>query len=1007
MGADRARPIEALIDLPSLSDPKQRATLDVLMAVAVPAMISNPNLLALAAGRAANVCLEYGNGEASPFTYTLLGWNLGSYFGEYQSGYIFGKLGYDLLERSDLPRFRAEVYVMFGQLITPWVRHVREAIKFLRRAFDVAKEVGNLNYASYSLDLRIADQIAAGDHLADVQEEAERALEFVRKAKFGLVIDILTSQLGLVRTLRGLTPVFGSFDGEGLDEGRFEAHLERNPPLAVALFLYRVRKLQACVLSNDFEAASAAATKAHALLWAAPGLFEVAEHHFYAALACAGRYAAAPAEERRQCILALRGHSAKLEIWAANCPENFENRAALVGAEIARLEGRELDAEVSTNRRFARPAPTALFIMRRSPTSWPPASTRRVASRQMPMRICKNARYGYLRWGADGKVQQLDQLYPQLRQDERAPGPAATIGAPVEHLDLATVMKVSQAVSGEIVLEKMLDTLMRTALQQAGAERGLLILPRGAGQRIEAEATTSGDTVVVRLCDEAVAGTALPEGVLHYVLRTREGVILDDAAAETAFSADPYIRQHGARSILCLPLLNQAKLIGVLYLENNLAPHVFAPARIAVLKLLASQAAVALENTRLYRDLEQREAKIRRLVEANVIGIFIFALDGRIIEANDAFLQMVGYDREDLISGRLRWTDLTPPEWRDHDARAVAEVKLTGRAQPYEKEYIRKDGGRVPVLIGVAMFEEDGNEGVAFVLDLTERKRAEAEARRNERRYREMQMELAHTNRVATIGQLTASIAHEVNQPITGTIISAQAALRWLDARPPKLEEARQALGRIIKDGNRAGEVIGRTRGLIKKAPPRQEALAINQAILEVIALLHGEVVKHGISVQTQLADDVPVIHGDRVQLQQVIFNLIMNAIQAMSGVSEGTRDLLISTGRAEPDSVFVAVRDSGRGWRRRFSSACSSPSTLPSPADWGWGCRSANPSWKRTADDCGRPRTCPAALNLISRCPPARTAQRAFWPAASYDHDDGREPGILALVPAEGCDDD
>ena len=511
-------------------------------------------------------------------------------------------------------------------------------------------------------------------------------------------------------------------------------------------------------------------------------------------------------------------------------------------------------------------------------------------------------------------MRQLDQLYPQLRQELPAPAPTSTIGAPVEHLDLATVMKVSQAVSGEIVLEKLLDTLMRTALQQAGAERGLLILPRGAGQRIEAEATTSGDAVVVRLCDEAVAGTALPEAVLHYVLRTREGVILDDAAAETAFSADPYIRQHGARSILCLPLLNQAKLIGVLYLENNLAPHVFAPARIAVLKLLASQAAISLENTRLYRDLEQREAKIRRLVEANVIGIFIFALDGRIIEANDAFLQMVGYHRKDLISGRLCWTELTPSEWRDHDARAVAEVKLTWRAQPYEKEYIRKDGSRVPVLIGVAMFEENGNEGVAFVLDLTERKRAEAETRESERRYRETQMELAHTNRVATIGQLTASIAHEVNQPITGTIISAQAALRWLDARPPKLEEARQALGRIIQDGNRASEVIGRTRGLIKKAPPRQEALAINQAILEVIALLHGEVVKHGISVQTQLADDVPVVHGDRVQLQQVILNLIINAIQAMGEVSEGTRDLLISTGRAEPDGVFVAVRDSGPG---------------------------------------------------------------------------------------------
>jgi PAS domain S-box-containing protein len=541
-------------------------------------------------------------------------------------------------------------------------------------------------------------------------------------------------------------------------------------------------------------------------------------------------------------------------------------------------------------------------------------------------------------------VRQLDERYTELRQELPAPAPTDTIGAPVEHLDLATVMKVSQAISGEIVLERLLDTLMRTAIEQAGAERGLLILARGAAPLIAAEATTSGDTIIVSPRDEAVTEAALPMSVLHYVWRAQEGVILDDAAAESRFSADPYMRQHSAGSVLCLPMLNQAKLIGVLYLENKLSPHVFAPARIAVLKLLASQAAVALENTRLYRDLEQREAKIRRLVEANVIGIFIFALDGRIVEANDAFLQMVGYDHEDLVSSRLRWTDLTPPEWRDRDALAVAEVKLTGGAQPYEKEYIRKDNSRVPVMIGVAMFEEGGEDGVAFVLDLAERKRAEAEARESERRYRETQMELAHMNRIATMGQLTASIAHEVNQPIAATIISAQAALRWLDARPPDQEKVRQALGRIVKDGNRAGEVIARIRGLIKKAPSQEEALVINQVILEVIALLRGEMTKHGISVQTQLADDLPPLQGDRVQLQQVILNLIVNAIQAMSSVSAGPRELLISTGQAEADSVFVAVRDSGPGLAPAAAERLFEPFYTTKPGGLGLGlsiCRS------------------------------------------------------------------
>ena len=369
-----------------------------------------------------------------------------------------------------------------------------------------------------------------------------------------------------------------------------------------------------------------------------------------------------------------------------------------------------------------------------------------------------------------------------------------------------------------------------------------------------------------------------------------------------AFAADPYIRERQARSILCLPLITQTKLIGALYLENNLAPRVFAPAQLAVLKLLASQAAIALENARLYRDLEQREAKIRRLVEANIIGIYLWEIEGRILEANDTFLRMVGCDREDLVSGRVRWTDLTPPEW--YDARPVEQVKATGSMPPFEKEYFRKDGSRVPVLIGSAAFDEQRDQGVAFVLDLTERKRAEAEARESERRYREMQMEVAHANRVATVGQLTASIAHEVNQPIAAAVTNAQAALRWLSAQPPELEEVRQALGRIVRDANRAGDVIGRIRELIKKAPPRKDWVDINEAIREVIELTHGEALKNGTSAQTALKEGLPLIEGDRVQLQQVVLNLIVNAVQAMDAVAEGPRE------------VFDHHRSSRTEWR-------------------------------------------------------------------------------------------
>jgi PAS domain S-box-containing protein len=341
-------------------------------------------------------------------------------------------------------------------------------------------------------------------------------------------------------------------------------------------------------------------------------------------------------------------------------------------------------------------------------------------------------------------------------------------------------------------------------------------------------------------------------------------------------------------------------LAGLLLLENALTSHAFTAARIAVLELLAAQAAISLENTRLYSDLREREAKVRRLVDSNIIGILIIDLRGRIIEANDAFLGMVGYEREDLVLGRMSWPDLTPPEWRAGDAKRVEEVNLTGTLQPFEKEYFHKDGSRVPVLVGVARIEETGNQAVAFVVNLTDRKHAEAE--------------LAHANRVATMGQLTASIAHEVNQPIAALLMNAGTAVRWLARQPPNSEKARPLIDRIISDGNRAADIVSRIRDFSKKAPARKGDLEINDAILEIMRLTRVAMSEHSVSVKMQLSEGLPSISGDRVQLQQVILNLIMNGIEAMSEVTGGARELMISTSAGESGSVLVTVSDTGPG---------------------------------------------------------------------------------------------
>ncbi|MEA2782288.1 MAG: hypothetical protein QOK29_3832, partial [Rhodospirillaceae bacterium] len=610
-----SRSIEELVDLPLMHDQDRCATMDVLTQVVTPALFTDENLLCLVICRMANLSLEHGNSDGSCFAYVWLGMILGPHFGDYQAGFRFGRLGCDLVEKSGLDRFKARVFMSFGNLVNPWTRHITTGRALVQRAVDTANKIGDLTFAAYSWNNLITNLLASGDSLGDVQREAENGLEFARKVRFGLVIDIITGQLRLIRTLRGLTPDFSSFNDAEFDEGGFEQHLEADPRLALPACWYWIRKLQARFYAGDHASALAAASKAEPLLWTSPSFFEVAEYHFYGALARAIQHDAASADERGHNLQALAVHHKQLELWAESCPENFRNRAALVAAEIARIEGRELDAE--------RLYEAAIRAARENGFIQNEGVANELAARFYTARgfetiahaYIRNARYCYLRWGAVGKVRQLDQRYPHLHEEHAPASLTATIGAPVEQLDVVTVVKASQALSSEIVLGTLIETLMRIAVEHAGADRSLLILLRNDEPYIAAEAMIGRGRIDVTLRQAAITPSELPESVFRYVIRTRESVILDDASVRNLFTEDEYVRQRRPKSVLCLPIVEQAKLVGALYLENSLTARAFTSERTAVLELLASQAAISLENARLYSDLEQENTERKRAEE--------------------------------------------------------------------------------------------------------------------------------------------------------------------------------------------------------------------------------------------------------------------------------------------------------------------------------------------------------------------------------------------------------
>ena len=1270
------RAIEDLVNLPPMSDPDSLAAMDLLVRVAVAGHFSDSFFLfAVAVCAAVSLGLEHGHCDASCMAYVQLATFAGTYLGEFDVGYRFGRLGCELVGRPGFGRFEARTFETFGFAV-PWTQPVRKGREFLIRGFDLASETGETGYASYACGQLNTNYLMAGDSLVEAQEQAEHGLAYARKVGFGAIEGWILGQLGLIRCLRGLTTRFGSFDDDTFREGDLELVLAGNPALALPECWYYIRKLQARFFAGEYSDALQAAFRAQRMLSNTGTLLEIAEYHFYALLCVAAVYDSASLEERSHHRARLTEHLEKLETWEIHCPWNFANRAALAGAEIARIEGRDIDA--------MRLYEKAIKSARESGFAHNEGLAHELAAQYYLTRGLETPGYAHLQsaricydlWGAQGKVRQLVERYPRLRREQKSVSSTA-IGSSAGQLDIETVVKASQALSSEMVLPALIEKLVRIAVEHAGAERGLLILIRDGEPQIEAEATAGPGGVEVVVDKEQITLSDLPQAALRYVIRTKEPVFLDDASADSVYSKDEYVRQKRSRSVLCLPIVKQTKLVGALYVENNLAPFVFTPDRVAVLQLLASQAAISLENAILFTELQRSETFLAQGQRLSHTGSFgrntvseklywseetyrIYELDrsveptlGWLMERihpddkagvqqkiEDATRRRTGFDIEYRLlardnsvkhlhvviqalengSGELEFvgavTDITdlkkaernlgqiidtiptlswcnrtdgsneflskswheytglPPEeahgwgWQvtfhpgdlpllmkkwgemlalgepgeiearlrrwdgiyrwfliraepfrdeagtilrwygtstdiddrkrseealreseqsfrlilDGIAGLVAIMSATGEIEVVNRQVLEYFGRTTEQLNGwstgnevhpddlpgvysawtrsletmcvydvdhrlrradgvyrwfhargLPLCDPDGRIVRWYVLltDIHDRKRAEENVRHSEallaesqrlsltgsfiwrvaidditwsrqlyrifefdpvesvtlerigarihpedlptfreliersrRESSDMELELrlqmpdssvkylhivAHnradgdqpqyigavqdvTQRrlseealtraraelarvvgITSMGVMTASIAHEVNQPLSGIITNASTCLRMLNTDPPNLDGARETAKRTLRDGNRASDVITRLRTLYSKKEPSLEPLDLNETAREVIALQLSELQRNEAILRLEFADDLPIVEGDRIQLQQVILNLVRNASDAMRDIKDRPRRLLIRTERVD-ENVCVTVQDSGIG---------------------------------------------------------------------------------------------
>ena len=952
------RPIEDFVDLPLIHDPAARATIEVLSRLWPAAAFTDENLKCLLALRRVNLSLEHGNSDAAAVAYVTLGAFFGRYFDDYAMALRFGQVAVDLVERRGLDRYKAHVYIQFAIYIIPWARPLRTGQPWQRRGIDVAIRMGDLNAALYGSAALVTNMLACGEPLAEVEREAVTARELARKLRFGAAIDMIEPQLCLIRALRGLTKDFASFNDADFDEAQFEQHLETKSSFPFADCWYSILKLEGRLFAGDYASAMAASARAERHLWTSNWLIQCAELHFYAALAHAASCTEVLADERRPHRDALAAHHQQLAIWAKHCPENFEARTALVAAEIARIEDRDLEAQ-RLYEQAIRSARDHGFVHIEALAN--ELSGRFYLGRGLDtngVAHLRNARACYARWGADGKVTQLDLQYAQLIKPTQ-PANAATVTLRTDQLDLYAVTKASQTISGEIVLETLLRTLLTIVLEQGGAERARFVLHRDGRLSLEAEATLDTKGAVTTVLERAAVESSgrMPASVVNYALRTKQRVILNsDEGDASELARDNYFTTHRPKSVLCLPILRQAEVVGLLYLENDLLVGAFTPDRLAALELLATQAAISLENAQLLGEVRGALAAAAFLADAGAVLSESLDYEKTFARLGRLCVQgLADWCAIDIVEGQeirrlaVAHRDPTkepivlevqrryPPRWDSPHPAIVAlrtgEPVLTPeltdefvRAICHNEEHQRlaralglRTALSVPLIargqtLGVLSLASGaagrcyGRADLELAQDLARRA---AVAIDNARLYQASQEEvrlrktveaqLVQAQKMESIGRLAGGIAHDFNNFLTVMSLGIELSLSEL----PEDHPVRPSLADVAEA---AVSATGLTRQLLafsRKQIIAPVVLDLNEVIRRIEKMIL-RLLRENIRLETMCAPDLASVGFDPGQVEQIVLNLAVNARDAMPN---GGR-LTIQTSNIHVDEEYARLHE-------------------------------------------------------------------------------------------------
>jgi len=911
------RPIEELTDLPEMVDRNTLAILRVATQITPTATLVRPLFYFVMLPRLVLLSIQKGNAPESPYLYASYAALLCGRGREIEVGYRFGRVAVTLLAKSPKTKCFARTHQLLNAMVWHFKEPLRTTLPALAQAYQSGLETGDFEFAGYGAVFYVGHAYLGGCPLEELAEEIASYQAGMRQIRADLGLRLLATRQQAVLNLLGRSDNPARLCGDAFDEETMRSLAGQPQYVGVLLMAYLEQAILA-YLFGDYEQTlhyAALVLRARTRL---PAIFSLSVLQFYETLACLQVYPARSAAEQAGLLEQVAVNERELKQLAEHAPMNFLHKYCLVEAERLRVIGEGLAAWNFYER--------AIALAREHEYLQEEALAHELAGRFWLARgnddvasvYLRKAHQGYTRWQAWAKVKAIEAQYPQW-----LPPPAEGLPAgAMVRLDLDTALKASQTIASEMELDRLLAKMIEIVIANAGAQLGALVLPKDDTWEIAAEGSIAPRRVAVHSSRSLEESPTVAAGIIRYVARTKQRLVLDDAAHHGEFVDDPQIQQHQTKSLLCIPLLNRGRLIGILYLENNLTTGAFTQERLDLLEILLAQAATSLENARVYEALRESEERFRVLVEQAPEAIVVYDVDAeRLVIANPNAERLFGCSRAELLQGGpQRFYGPHQPDRRpvDESMREYSRRALGGEEVVFERAVRTADGRDVLCEVRLVRLPSRNRRLVrGSFIDITARKQAEqalqqlnetleqrvaqrtAEAQQRAAQLQALALELTQTEERER--RRLAEILHEQLQQLLAAVKVHVALIR------------RRASGETFQ------ELVVETDELLDQclAEARSVTLALSSPVLYDAGLAAGlqwlarqteQKYRLPVSVEADPAANPPD-EGTRTLLFQAVRELLCNAVKH----AETDRAEVVMS-RVD-EQIQIEVRDFGRGF--------------------------------------------------------------------------------------------